>query len=113
MFLRSIIPAFLIALTSPAGAQTPPPKLVIGIVVDQMRYDYLYKYANDYGNGGFKRLLNEGQLYSNAHYSYVPTYTAPGHASIYTGTTPAGQAIPLHTAPQNGRSNPVVCLQER
>jgi predicted AlkP superfamily pyrophosphatase or phosphodiesterase len=85
------------ALAGPAFAQKqkplPRPKLVVGIVVDQMRYDYLYRYWNKYGNGGFKRLLGEGFNYSNAHYNYVPTYTGPGHASIYTGTTPSVHGI--------------------
>lgn len=70
-----------------------PPKLVVGIVVDQMRYDYLYRYAAQYGNGGFKRLLGEGFSCENTHYNYVPTLTAPGHAAIYTGTTPAVNGI--------------------
>jgi predicted AlkP superfamily pyrophosphatase or phosphodiesterase len=65
------------------------PKLVIGIVVDQMRYDYLTRYFNKYGNGGFKRLMKEGFLCRDAEYNYVPTYTAPGHTAIYTGTTPS------------------------
>ena len=69
------------------------PKLVVGIVVDQMRYDYLYRYWNKYGSGGFRRLLGEGFSYENAHYNYVPTYTGPGHASIYTGTTPRATAL--------------------
>jgi len=69
------------------------PKLVVGIVVDQMRYDYLYRYWNKYGNGGFKRLIQDGFSYENAHYNYEPTYTGPGHASIYTGTTPAIHGI--------------------
>ncbi|WP_026463434.1 alkaline phosphatase PafA [Adhaeribacter aquaticus] len=69
------------------------PKLVVGIVVDQMRYDYLYRYWNKYGNDGFKRLLQKGFSYENTHYNYEPTYTGPGHASIYTGTTPAGHGI--------------------
>ncbi|ALD21919.1 alkaline phosphatase PafA [Hymenobacter sp. DG25A] len=69
------------------------PKLVVGIVVDQMRYDYLYRYWNKYGNGGFKRLLSQGFSYENTHYNYVPTYTGPGHASIYTGTTPSVHGI--------------------
>lgn len=64
------------------------PKLVVGIVIDQMRYDYLCKYSKYYGDGGFKRLMNEGTNFTFAHYNYVPTFTAPGHASIYTGTTP-------------------------
>ncbi len=69
------------------------PKLVVGIVVDQMRYDYLYRYYNKFGNGGFKRLMNEGVSCVNTHYNYMPTYTGPGHASIYTGTTPAVHGI--------------------
>ena len=67
--------------------------LVVGIVIDQMRYDYLYRFWNKYGEGGFKRLVKEGFLFGNANYSYVPTYTAPGHACIYTGTTPAYNGI--------------------
>lgn len=69
-------------------AATQQPKLVVGIVVDQMRYDYIYRYWNKFGTDGFKRLVNEGFFCRNTHYNYVPTYTGPGHASIYTGTTP-------------------------
>lgn len=69
------------------------PKLVVGVVVDQMRHDYIYRYWNKFGNGGFKKLINEGFFYKNAHYNYVPTYTGPGHASIYTGTSPATHGI--------------------
>lgn len=69
------------------------PKLVVGIVIDQMRYDYLYRYWDKYSATGFKRLMNEGFFCKNANYNYVPTYTAPGHASIYTGTTPAVNGI--------------------
>lgn len=69
------------------------PKLVVGIVVDQMRQEYLYRYAPKFGEGGFKRLMNDGFMLSNAHYNYVPTYTGPGHASIYTGATPSIHGI--------------------
>ncbi len=69
------------------------PKLVIGIVVDQMRYDYVYKFWDVYGEQGFKRLVNEGFFCRNTNFNYIPTYTAPGHASIYTGTTPATHGI--------------------
>ena len=64
------------------------PKLVVGIVVDQMRYDYLTRFENRFGEGGFKRMMSEGFNCKNNHFNYVPTYTGPGHASIYTGTTP-------------------------
>ena len=64
------------------------PKLVVGIVIDQMRYDYLYRFYNYYGEDGIKRLMNQGSNFTYAHYNYIPTYTGPGHASVYTGTTP-------------------------
>lgn len=64
------------------------PKLVVGIVVDQMRFEYLYKYYPFYSNGGFKKLMQEGSNFTFAHFNYEATKTAPGHASIYTGTTP-------------------------
>ena len=69
------------------------PKLVVGIVVDQMRNDYIYRYWDRFGEGGFKRLINDGFYFKNAHYNYIPTYTGPGHSSIYTGTTPRTHAI--------------------
>ncbi|AOW20307.1 alkaline phosphatase PafA [Urechidicola croceus] len=69
------------------------PKLVVGIVVDQMRYDYLTRFYDKYSEGGFKRLMNNGYNLKNTHYNYIPTFTAPGHASIYTGTTPENHGI--------------------
>ena len=64
------------------------PKLVVGIVVDQMKMEYLYRFYDDFENNGFKRLVNNGYTFHNMHYNFVPTYTAPGHATIYTGATP-------------------------
>ncbi len=69
------------------------PKLVIGIVVDQMRYDYLTRFSDKFGEGGFKRMINQGFNCKNNHFNYIPTYTGPGHASIYTGTTPKYHGI--------------------
>ncbi|BAO74830.1 alkaline phosphatase PafA [Winogradskyella sp. PG-2] len=69
------------------------PKLVIGIVVDQMRYDYLTRFESKYGEGGFKRMMREGFNCKNNHFNYIPTYTGPGHASVYTGTTPKYHGI--------------------
>lgn len=69
------------------------PKLVIGIVVDQMRYDYITRFWEKYENDGFKRIISEGFNFKNTHFNYVPTYTAPGHASVFTGTTPQNHGI--------------------
>lgn len=69
------------------------PKLVVGIVVDQMRYGYLPLYWDKFEQGGFKRLINKGYNFKNHHYNYFPTFTGPGHAAIYTGTTPSTNGI--------------------
>jgi len=66
---------------------------MVGIVIDQFRYDYIDKYWEDYGNDGFKRLSREGFSCRDNHFGYAPTYTGPGHASVYTGTTPAVHGI--------------------
>lgn len=84
-------------LANSQGAEVPEkierPKLVVGIVVDQMRQEYFYKFHDRYVEGGFKRLMHEGFMMKNGHYNYIPTYTGPGHASVYTGTTPASHGI--------------------
>jgi predicted AlkP superfamily pyrophosphatase or phosphodiesterase len=69
------------------------PKLVVGIVVDQMRWDYLYRYYDRYGEGGFKRLLNDGFSCENTFINYLPSYTAVGHTVIFTGSIPAVDGI--------------------
>ena len=83
--------SFLFVFLFSFGQQRP--KLVIGIVVDQMKVEYLDRFYDDYSQDGFKRLMNNGYSFYNMNYNYVPTYTAPGHASIYTGTTPAIHGI--------------------
>lgn len=83
----------LVSNTQYAQSKLDRPKLIVGIVVDQMRHDYLYRYYDKYSENGFKRILKEGFSCENLHYNYAPTVTAPGHASIYTGTTPAYHAI--------------------
>ncbi|MGB5430653.1 alkaline phosphatase family protein, partial [Eudoraea sp.] len=60
-------------------SQTDKPKLVVGVVVDQMRFNHLYKYQDRFSNGGFKRIMQEGFNYKNTNYNYVPTVTAAGH----------------------------------
>jgi predicted AlkP superfamily pyrophosphatase or phosphodiesterase len=74
-------------------AEAARPKLVLVIVVDQFRYDYIERFSDLFGEGGFKRLLANGALFTNANYDYVPTYTAPGHAAIFTGSVPALDGI--------------------
>lgn len=72
---------------------TEKPKMVVGIVVDQMKQEYLTRFYDKFGDDGFKKLVEQGFLARNGHYNYAPTVTGPGHASIYTGTTPANHGI--------------------
>ena len=69
------------------------PKLVVGIVVDQMRWDFLYRYHDKYEKGGFRRLLNEGFACENTMINYIPSVTAIGHTTIFTGSVPAIHGI--------------------
>lgn len=89
------LPLLAISQTKPAAKSKPlaQPKLVVGVVVDQMRYDYVFRYWNKFSEGGFKRLVNSGFFCKNTNYNYVPTYTGPGHSAIYTGTYPAVNGI--------------------
>src|SRR5690554_255598 len=91
VFLMISTPSF--SQSQQSSATLERPKLVVGIVVDQMRWDYLYRYYDRYNNEGFKRILNEGFSAENAHINYVPTVTAIGHSTLYTGSVPAIHGI--------------------
>ncbi len=92
---RYLIGLIILFSLAPLKAQivNEKPKLVVGIVVDQMRYDYLTRFWDQFGEEGFKRLVNNGFNFKNNHFNYVPTYTGPGHASVFTGTTPEYHGI--------------------
>src|SRR5580692_9092400 len=96
---RNPLPFILIALLGLAACQSHHspkvrrPKLVVGIVVDQMRWDYLYRYANHYGEGGFRRLLRRGFSCDNTMIPYLPAFTAVGHSCIFSGSVPAFSGI--------------------
>lgn len=88
------------------------PKLVVGIVVDQMRTDYLYRFYHRFSDAGFKRLMREGTYCRNTYINYVPTFTAPGHASIYTGTVPAMHGITGNNWIDNPTGENIYCTQD-
>ena len=93
------------------NTQLERPKLVVGIVVDQMRWDYLYRFYNKYENGGFKRLLNEGFSCENTLINYIPTVTAIGHTTIFTGSVPSIHGIAGNNwMEKNGKS--VYCTDD-
>lgn len=97
VLLGCMLSSFVYAQSSPKQGQKSTtlarPKLVVGIVVDQMRYDYLYRFYNKYTEGGFKRLINDGFNCRNNHYHYALTVTAAGHSAVYTGSLPAVNGI--------------------
>ena len=88
------------------------PKLVVGIVVDQMRYDYLTRFWNHYNEGGFKRLVNEGFNCKNNHFNYAPTSTGPGHTSVFTGATPSTHGVIGNTWYDKVENKSVYCASD-
>lgn len=83
----------VLAQKNKPSSSLPRPKLVVGIMVDQMRWDYLYRYYDRYQSGGFKRLLNEGFTCENTYINYIPSVTGIGHTTVYTGSVPAIHGI--------------------
>ena len=92
LLIIAMLPLWLTALADrPQFGQQP--KLVVGIVVDQMRWDYLSRYYDKFTDDGFRRLIDAGFSCDNCLINYFPTITAIGHTSVYTGTTPAFHGI--------------------
>lgn len=88
------------------------PKLVVGIAVDQMRWDYLYRYYDRYESGGFKRLLNEGFSCNNTFINYLPSYTAVGHTTIFTGSVPAIHGITGNNWIDQATGKSMYCVED-
>ncbi|HVI47450.1 MAG TPA: alkaline phosphatase PafA [Chitinophaga sp.] len=91
---------------------TVGPKLIVGMVVDQMRWDYLYRYGSRYGTGGFKRLLQEGFSCENTLINYTPTITACGHTCVYTGSVPAVHGVIGNTWYSRELGRKVYCAED-
>ena len=102
-----LIPSFLFSQQNPER-----PKLLLGIVVDQMRYDYLDRFEDDFEEGGFNLLRKEGFYLTNLNFNYKPTYTGPGHASIFTGTVPAVHGIVANNWYDRNLGEIVYCAKE-
>ncbi len=84
---------FFLLFREETNAQKAKPKLIVGLVIDQMRWDYLHRYEKRYSKNGFKRLLRQGYSFDQTYLSYMPSLTAIGHASIFTGSVPAIHGI--------------------
>ncbi|MHA4845787.1 alkaline phosphatase PafA [Flavitalea antarctica] len=114
----SFVISLTFAQTKSAPATTAAtklrPKLVVGIVVDQMRWDYLYRYYDRYAaNGAFKKFLNQGFSCENALIPYTPTITACGHTCIYTGSVPAIHGITGNGWWDREMSRSVYCTEDK
>src|SRR3954454_5708319 len=95
--LRSPVLAFLVCLSITSvgfgSAYNARPKLIVIIVIDQFRGDYLERYRDQFGEGGFRLFLDHGADFSDCHYNYANTRTGPGHATLLTGAYSDGHGI--------------------
>src|ERR1700751_5677690 len=93
---RSLSEALLLLVSIPvvfASAYNARPKLVVVIVIDQFRGDYLERYRDQFGDGGFRVFLDRGAYFTDCNYDYANTRTAPGHATLFTGSYSSGHGI--------------------
>jgi predicted AlkP superfamily pyrophosphatase or phosphodiesterase len=112
--LKTVTLLLLIGISLQAQQNVARPKLVVGIVVDQMRWDYLYRYYERYdANGGFKRMLNQGFTCENTMIPYAPTVTACGHSAIYTGAVPAISGITGNIWWDKEQMRAVYCVEDK
>src|SRR5690349_9973935 len=111
-----------LASCQPSASQTPPsapepsrerPRLVVLVVFDQMRADYLTRWQSLFGEGGFRRLQEQGAWFQNCHYPYAHTVTGAGHASLLTGCTPAVHGIVGNDWYDRQAAQSVYCVQSR
>lgn len=114
MLKRLIAVAVLASMqvTAAFAQSVQRPKLVVGVVLDQMRWDYLHRYAHRFGEGGFKRLMKYGFNCQNTTINYLPSYTAPGHASVYTGSVPALHGITANDWWMKSNGAAMYCTQD-
>jgi predicted AlkP superfamily pyrophosphatase or phosphodiesterase len=95
-FLASLILISSLVVFPSAGnasAYNARPKLIVVIVIDQFRGDYLERYRDQFGNGGFRLFLDHGANFTDCNYDYANTRTAPGHATLFTGAYTSGHGI--------------------
>jgi hypothetical protein len=109
---RLLTPIFMLLFHAPVQAQSAP-KLVVGITVDQMRWDYLFRFRDRWSpQGGIRRMMNDGFSCNNTQINYLPSYTASGHAGIYTGTVPAIHGITGNSWWDNNKQEYVYCTED-
>ena len=110
--MKNLLFFLLILLGCSASSENKKPKLVVAIVIDQMRYDFLENLSHRYSDNGFNRLVNEGFNCKNNFYNYVPTVTGPGHSSISTGSTPKTHGIVGNNWYDRERRHSIYCTDD-
>ena len=110
--MKNLLFFLLILLGYSASSENKKPKLVVAIVIDQMRYDFLENLSHRYSDNGFNRLVNEGFNCKNNFYNYVPTVTGPGHSSISTGSTPKTHGIVGNNWYDRKRKRSIYCTDD-
>ncbi len=104
----------LSALSVFAQKKTPlkRPKMVVGIIVDQMRYDYITRFWDEFSEDGFKRMVKEGTTFRDMHYNYAPTCTGPGHSTVWSGAYPANSGIANNSFYDRKSGKMVYCVTD-
>ena len=110
--MKNLLFFLLILLGYSASSENKKPKLVVAIVIDQMRYDFLENLSHRYSDNGFNRLVNDGFNCKNNFYNYVPTVTGPGHSSISTGSTPKTHGIVGNNWYDRERRHSIYCTDD-
>ena len=90
---RTLLAVLACCVGACASAYNARPKLVVVIVIDQFRGDYLERYRDQFGDGGFRVFLDRGAYFTDCNYDYANTRTAPGHATLFTGSYTSGHGI--------------------
>src|SRR5208283_3223792 len=91
--VTAIATVVTLAVSACASAYNGRPKLIVVIVIDQFRGDYLERYRDQFGDAGFRLLLDHGAYFPNCNYDYANTRTAPGHSTLFTGAYSNGHGI--------------------
>ncbi len=113
----SLVAIILLAWSAPLRPEANPsfpnrPKLVLVLVIDQFRYDYLMRFRPFFGRGGFNRLLDGGAVFTDCRYDYATTMTGPGHATLLTGTYPYAHGIIENNWYDRDRQRKIYCVED-
>ena len=112
LYFAFIFLAFVAGCQQRHRSSVRRPRLVVGILVDQMRWDYLYRYAERYGEGGFRRLQRNGFSCDNTFINYLPAFTAVGHTCVFTGSVPAFSGIAGNDWVEQATGQRVYCTDD-